>query len=93
MIRSPSKASRLTGSPFRVISRTAGAVRLMKLAEPGATQSNLITLTEPNTSSSPVRSRSTWYEATVMIAERAAASSRVPWTNNSNTPFSRYAVG
>ena len=49
----------------------------MKLAEPGAAQSNLITLTEPNVSSPPVRSRSTWYEATVMSAERTAASSRV----------------
>jgi len=44
---------------------------------PGAVQSNLITLTEPNVSSPPARSRSTWYEATVMSAERIAASSRV----------------
>ena len=59
MIWSPSNAARLTGSPLRVISRTAGAVRLMKLVEPGSVQSNLTTLTEANTSSPPVRSRST----------------------------------
>jgi len=59
VIRSPSKASRPTGSPLRVISRTAGAVKLMKLVEPGAAQPNLITQTERNTSSPPVRSRST----------------------------------
>jgi hypothetical protein len=43
------------------MSLTAGAVRSTKLAEPGAAQRNLITLTEPNVSSPPeVRSSSTW---------------------------------
>ena len=63
MIRSPSNASRLTGAPFSVISRTAGAVRSTYEDEPGLVQSNLITLTELNVASSPprtVRSRSTW---------------------------------
>ena len=45
--------------------------------DPGAAQPNRITQTEPNVFSSPVRSRSTWYEETVMSAERVAASSRV----------------
>jgi hypothetical protein len=62
-IRSPSKASRLTGAPFSVISRTAGAVRSMYEDAPGLAQSNLIMVTELNVVSSPpcaVRSRSTW---------------------------------
>ena len=77
MIRSPSNASGPTGAPFSVISRTAGAVRSTKVDAPGSAQSNRSTLTETNVSEPDVRSRSTSQEATVMSAERAAASSRV----------------
>jgi hypothetical protein len=60
VIRSPSNASRSTDWSFRVISWTAGAVRLRNVDDPGAAQPNLTTLSERNVFSSPVRSRSTW---------------------------------
>jgi hypothetical protein len=84
---------RLTGSPFRVISRTAGAVRLMKVDEPGAPQPNLITLTEPNVESPSTRSSSTSYEVTWMSAERAMASSRVRFDVTGWSLLVRRALG
>ena len=59
-MRLPSKAAGSTGCPFRTISRTAGAVRLMKVALPAEAALNRTVVSERKVSSSPVRSRLTW---------------------------------
>ena len=58
-IRLPSNALTLTGSPFRTISRTAGAVSSMKLAASGVAHWNRTVLVDRKVSSPPVRSSST----------------------------------
>src|SRR5581483_3589198 len=65
---------------------TAGADRLTNVVLPGSLHVNLITLRAVNVVSPPVRSRSTWYDATLMSAARSLASSLVRFADKAGSP-------